>query len=77
MFGGILCRLSPSGLLEELELFFFFFLMARRLGNVLRFGVSKAQTGLAEEESRSYDRYEDELQQRIIARLLFGDMTAL
>lgn len=54
-----------------------FFLMARRLGNVLRFGVSKAQTGLAEEESRSYDRYEDELQQRIIARLLFGDMTAL
>lgn len=55
----------------------FFFLMARRLGNVLRFGVSKAQTGLAEEESRSYDRYEDELQQRIIARLLFGDMTAL
>lgn len=51
--------------------------MARRLGNVLRFGVSKAQTGLAEKESRSYDRYEDELQQRIIARLLFGDMTAL
>lgn len=52
--------------------------MARRLGNVLRFGVSKSQTGLAEEESRSYDRYDDELwRRRIIARLLFGDVTAL
>lgn len=52
--------------------------MARRLGNILGLGVSASQTGLAEVQSRCYDRYGDELRRRrIIACLLFGGVSAL
>lgn len=73
MFGGFYVVWAPLDSSESWSVF----LMARRLANVLRFGVSKSQTGLAEEGSCSYDRCEDELQQWIIARLLFGGVTAL